>query len=622
MNQSEIVSLIISLVQNIAILAMLAAAYRIVLSRAGPAGWLSKIGYGVLLGVICIVGMKTPMQFEPGIIFDGRSIILSVGGLFGGPVTAMIGALIAGSYRWLLGGPGWRMGVAVTMESALLGILFHGLRRRGMVLNGWTALGFSFLVHVGMLALTILLPAESRATVFRHMALPILTIYPLGGLLLSMLFLDYEKKEAQARHLQLAEERYRTTLLSIGEGVIVTDREGRIELLNPVAEACTGWTLAEARGRLLETVFHIVNEETRRPVENPVAQVLRKGGIVGLANHTLLIGRDGTERAIADAGAPIRDDMGNIKGVVIVFRDQTEQRAAERRVEEARILAENIVDTAREAMVVLDAEMKVVKANQTFYHLFGGAPENIEGHSLFALAEQKWNIPELKRLLRTVLPQNTAFNDSEMEAEIQGRGRRILLLNARQVYHTAAETKRVLLAIEDVTERRRAEQALRNSEQRYRRFIDASDDLIFIKDSQFRYVVVNEANARFFKRAPEDVVGRVDFELMPEEVAKRCRETDRKALEGEGVVISIERVGGSIFETRKFRVELENGEMGVGGVIRDVTDRERAMEEVRCQLDELRRWQAVTVGREERVMELKKEVNALAARLGEPPPYA
>jgi two-component system, cell cycle sensor histidine kinase and response regulator CckA len=119
------------------------------------------------------------------------------------------------------------------------------------------------------------------------------------------------------------EERYRITLLSVGDGVISTDAIGKVELLNPVAEALTGWPQKEARGRRLEEVFHIVNEDTRDPVENPVARVAREGLVVGLANHTLLIGRDGAEHSIADSGAPIRNEAGEILGVVLVFRDVT-----------------------------------------------------------------------------------------------------------------------------------------------------------------------------------------------------------------------------------------------------------------------------------------------------------
>jgi len=140
------------------------------------------------------------------------------------------------------------------------------------------------------------------------------------------LYLDLYRSEQQRRERQ---EEFRTTLYSIGDAVITTDNAGRVRQMNPVAEQLTGWPEAEAQGKPLDEVFHIVNEETHAVVENPVQRVLREGTVVGLANHTLLVARDGTERPIADSGAPIRDESDTITGVVLVFRDQTEERTAE-----------------------------------------------------------------------------------------------------------------------------------------------------------------------------------------------------------------------------------------------------------------------------------------------------
>ncbi len=132
------------------------------------------------------------------------------------------------------------------------------------------------------------------------------------------------RKQAE---MVLAEEKERlaVTLRSIGDGVITTDTHGRIVLINKIAEQLTGWSNAEAAGRPLAEVFHIINERTRQPCESPVEKVMATGGIIGLANHTALISKDGRERSIADSGAPIRDKESKIIGVVLVFRDITDQ---------------------------------------------------------------------------------------------------------------------------------------------------------------------------------------------------------------------------------------------------------------------------------------------------------
>ncbi len=142
-------------------------------------------------------------------------------------------------------------------------------------------------------------------------------------------FKDITERKQAEEILAAERERLAVTLLSIGDGVITTDREGRVVLMNRVAQELTGWTLEESIGKPLDTVFHIINEITRERCENPVEKVLHSGGIVGLANHTALIAKDGTERVIADSGAPIREKESKIIGVVLVFRDVSEKRRME-----------------------------------------------------------------------------------------------------------------------------------------------------------------------------------------------------------------------------------------------------------------------------------------------------
>lgn len=151
---------------------------------------------------------------------------------------------------------------------------------------------------------------------------------------------EVSRRRAAEAQLQSYGERLRVTLASIGDAVIATDHLGNVVLMNGVAQELTGWGEDEARGRALAEVFVIVEEGSRRPVESPVDKVLREGNVVGLANHTLLISRNGRECAIDDSGAPIRDLDGALVGVVLVFRDFTERYALERQLQEqtARLL--------------------------------------------------------------------------------------------------------------------------------------------------------------------------------------------------------------------------------------------------------------------------------------------
>lgn len=132
--------------------------------------------------------------------------------------------------------------------------------------------------------------------------------------------------------LATEKESFRVTLKSIGDAVITTDIEGRITMLNPVAERLTGWKNIEAKGQKLDRVFHLINEKTRRRIQSPISKILRTGRISMLAEHTVLLARDGTEKFISDSGAPIMSDNGKVQGVVLVFRDITKEKKQQDRI--------------------------------------------------------------------------------------------------------------------------------------------------------------------------------------------------------------------------------------------------------------------------------------------------
>jgi PAS domain S-box-containing protein len=163
---------------------------------------------------------------------------------------------------------------------------------------------------------------------------------------------------SRGRELQQQKDLLSVTLASIGDCVMVTDNVGRINFMNPVAEQVTGWTLEEARGRPTAEVFRILNEQSREPVDNPVEKVMKHGVIVGLANHTLLIRKDGSEVPIDDSGAPIRDPEGAMRGVVLVFRDFSEHREADRELRQAKEEAETANKAKDQFLAMLSHELR------------------------------------------------------------------------------------------------------------------------------------------------------------------------------------------------------------------------------------------------------------------------
>ncbi len=172
------------------------------------------------------------------------------------------------------------------------------------------------------------------------------------------IWLETGRRADLMRELSAQKEFLSVTLRSIGDGVIGADTDGRITFINSAAEELTGWTCAEAIGRPCSTVFRIISEETRQPVESPVDKVLKDGVVVGLANHTLLIRRDGSELPVDDSGAPMRDSKGVIRGVVLVFRDFTRHKRSEQNLIRAAAELESAGKAKDQFLAALSHELR------------------------------------------------------------------------------------------------------------------------------------------------------------------------------------------------------------------------------------------------------------------------
>ena len=191
-------------------------------------------------------------------------------------------------------------------------------------------------------------------------------------------------------NLQISEEKLGVTLNSMGDGVIATDAEGRVTFINPVSAQLTGWTQAEALGRKVEEIFHIINKDTRHPALIPVMDAVKHGTIQGLANHTVLIARNGVERDIADSCAPIRAHNNKIVGAVLVFRDVTEEYALQQALHDSNSLVHAIVNTMVDSIITLRFNDCVIHTvNATTEKLFGYSDAELIGQNIGLL------IPEL-----------------------------------------------------------------------------------------------------------------------------------------------------------------------------------------------------------------------------------
>jgi PAS domain S-box-containing protein len=155
-------------------------------------------------------------------------------------------------------------------------------------------------------------------------------------------------------------------------------------------------------------------------------------------------------------------------------------------VKSALEYAQTIVSTVREPLVVLDAELRIISANDAFYRFFSLKPEMTEGQLIFDIGNRQWDIPELRQLLEEILPKNTSFESFEMDHDFPGLGRCVMILNARRMHDDGDQTQRILLAMEDITGRKRLEHEMVSSELRYRRLFETAQDGILILDAEKR----------------------------------------------------------------------------------------------------------------------------------------
>jgi len=327
-----------------------------------------------------------------------------------------------------------------------------------------------------------------------------------------------QRKQAEDR-LAAERERLAVTLQSIGDAVIATDGRQRVTAFNAVAEQLTGWTAAEAMGRPLEEVFRIVNEDTRQPVENPADRVLREGAVVALANHTALVARDGTERPIADSGAPIRDASGHISGVVLVFRDQTEERRAQ--AAQARLAA--IVESSYDAIVSKDLQGRILTWNAAAERLLGYREDEMVG-----------------RPVELIIPPNRRVEESDIMARIR-KGERVINFETQRLKKDGGSVDVAVTVwplrdgegrvqgaskmLRDVTEQRRARESLRQSEEQYRLLFAANPNPMFVFDEDsLRFLAVNDAAVDAYGWSREEFLAMTVLDVRASEDRARARE--------------------------------------------------------------------------------------------------
>jgi PAS domain S-box-containing protein len=381
-------------------------------------------------------------------------------------------------------------------------------------------------------------------------------------------------KDALAKQSELL----RVTLTSIGDAVITTDTSGRVQSLNPVAEELTGWPQSEAVGRPLSEIFHIFNEDTRTPVENPAERALQEGHVVGLANHTILVSRSGVHTPIDDSAAPIRDEEGRVHGVVLIFRSVAERKLAENALRESEQELADFFENASVGMHWVGPDGNILRANRSELNLLGYSPDEYLGHHIAEFHVDQNVIADILRRLAA----GEILRDYEAQMRCRDGSIKDVLIDSSvlwrdgQFVHTRCVTR-------DVTDRKRADEA----QARLAAIVESSQDAIVSKTLEGQIISWNTAAERLFGYSSAEAVGQPITMLIPAErqdeeqtILSRLRrgeriehyETVRISKEGRRMELSL-----TISPVRDGKGRI----IGASKIARDITTKKRAEELLR-----------------------------------------
>ncbi len=329
----------------------------------------------------------------------------------------------------------------------LIGVSWYGGKGPGLMV----LILFELISIAGALSARATTPITTKYIVsqFNVMLLFVILIVLVSG-----------RRESE-RRLREQHEWLRVTLSSIGDAVIATDTSSRVTFLNRAAESLTGWKQEEAVGQSLDKVFRIINEETRASIDNPTTKILKEGRVLGLANHTLLIAKDGSEISIDDSGAPIRNERGEINGVVLIFRDITERKKAE---ESMRASEERFSKAFRASPVPMSIvtykEGRYIEVNESFLRNSGYTSEEIIGRTTTEIGI--YRDPEERSRLREILEQQGRILNVEVRRRVKSGEVRIALTSSEVI--TLNGEQCVLTTTNDITDHKRLEEQLLQSQ--------------------------------------------------------------------------------------------------------------------------------------------------------------
>ena len=395
----------------------------------------------------------------------------------------------------------------------------------------------------------------------------------------------YKDKYLILEKLRQSEEDFAITLNSIGDGVISTDKEGNIVRMNPVAQQMCGWSLDEAKGKPLTEVFKIVNAITRETVVNPVEKVIEKGMIIGLANHTVLISKNGSEYQIADSAAPIKKNDGSIFGVVLVFSDVTESYAVQDALKESEKRFHSLFESMTEG-VALHELVYAIDGNPIDYKIIEINPA-FEMHTGIR-SERAVNVLSTDLYKTDTPPYFEIYKEVALTGKPNAFESYFPPLRKHFTITVFSPLKGTFATVfEDITDRKRSEQNLLVSEEKFRTIAENLADVIYMTDENGILTYLSPSTFSTFGYLPEEIedqfFGKFLCEEELQEVIPLFYDIVNSGLKTKSVPIKAKHKDGNILdvEISSSAIYKNNQVIGTLGLIHDVTEKKKGEDALR-----------------------------------------
>jgi PAS domain S-box-containing protein len=493
----------LELVQNVGLLVSLVVIHGQIIRRWNKYTLTSQVFSGFLFGCVALIGMMTPVNLMPGLIFDGRSIVLSVAGLFGGPVTAGIAAIMSAAYRLWLGGPGVIMGVSVILESAGLGVAFYYLRPLypGLTRNLYL-FGFGLLVHVGMLLLTLALPREAMLKTLENMTIPVLLIFPAATWLICLLFLDQESRISAEENVHRNETFLQQIVENIPDMIFVKEAENlKFVRFNKAGEDLLGYSREDLLGKNDYDFFSPSQAEFFIAKDR---EVLRNGKLVEIPEEEINTRLKGN-RILHTKKIPILNSEGKAQFLLGISEDITERKKTEEQLQRNEEKYQKLYQDAPLMYVITQNEQGfpfISDCNKLFLRSMGFAREDVIGKPLadFYLPESRARLLEGGDYARALAGEYVMG-----ERQLVTRDCRLIhtLLYTMPETDFSGHVTGTRAMFVDITAERKAEEA----QSRLATAVEQAADAIIITDSAGTIQYVNRAQEMFSGYSIDELVG-------------------------------------------------------------------------------------------------------------------